>query len=260
MPSSLLGDLDLGHFGVLVFLVLFDHSVESLLVLAVLQQCAHFPETREQRFSVRFLVLVQDLYFGLSLENRVSERDCGQNECLRVVGFVQVGDRTQLKQELAHVKILKCIPGQYKFLPDIPFLFPLVTHGLQQMQRSCIGQVEPQRLNNPSLHILQLLHSIGVIGDINIIVHLGRVDFFVLTSNPQTSNAHELVLVLGDIGLATKLVQVDQGQVQSLFFEVKRLVDFDHPVDQHEAHVFVDVLEELALLAFLYYHKMRTDM
>jgi hypothetical protein len=49
-------------------------------------------------------------------------------------------------------------------------------------------------------------------------VHLGRVDFFVLAGNPQTSNPHKLVLVFGDVSLATKLVQVDQRQVQSLLF------------------------------------------
>jgi hypothetical protein len=49
-------------------------------------------------------------------------------------------------------------------------------------------------------------------------VHLGRVDFFVLAGNPQTSNPHKLVLVFGDVRLATKLVQVHQSQVQSLLF------------------------------------------
>jgi hypothetical protein len=42
-----LGDFDFGDFRVLVFLVLFDNGVEPLLVLAVLKQGAHFPETFE---------------------------------------------------------------------------------------------------------------------------------------------------------------------------------------------------------------------
>ncbi len=87
-------DLDLGYFRVLVFLVLLYHGVEALLVLAVLEQCAHFPETGQQGFPVGFLVFVQDLDFGLSLENGVSECNCGQDECLGVVGFVEVGDGT----------------------------------------------------------------------------------------------------------------------------------------------------------------------
>lgn len=86
------------------------------------------------------------------------------------------------------------------------------------MQGSGIGQVEPQCLYDPAFHIFEFLDSIGVISDINIIVHLGRVDFFVLAGNPQTSNPHKLVLVFGDVSLATKLVQVDQSQVQSLLF------------------------------------------
>jgi hypothetical protein len=86
------------------------------------------------------------------------------------------------------------------------------------MQRSGISQVEAQRLYDSAFHIFKFLNSIGVISDINIIVHLGRVDFFVLAGNPQTSNPHQLVLVFGDVSLATKLVQVHQSQVQSLLF------------------------------------------
>ena len=70
-------DLDFGYFRVLVFLVLLYHGVEALLILAVLEQCAHFPETGEQGLSVRFLVFVQDFNFGLSLENGVGECDSG---------------------------------------------------------------------------------------------------------------------------------------------------------------------------------------
>ncbi len=116
------------------------------------------------------------------------------------------------------MKIFECIPGEHKLLPGIPLLFPLVTHGLKEMEGSSIGQVEPQCLYDSAFHIFEFLDSIGVISDINIIVHLGRVDFFVLAGNPQTSNPHKLVLVFGDVSLATKLVQVDQRQVQSLLF------------------------------------------
>ena len=137
---------------------------------------------------------------------------------MSVVGFVEVGDGAEFEQELAHVKIFECIPGKYKLLPDIPLLFPLVAHGLKEMQSSGIGQVEPQGLYDSAFHIFEFLDSIRVIRDIDIIVHLGRVDFFVLAGNPQTSNPHKLVLVFGYVSLATKLVQVDQCQVQSLLF------------------------------------------
>jgi hypothetical protein len=47
VKGSLLSDFDFGYFGVLVFLVLFDNGIKPFLILAVLKQGAHFPETFE---------------------------------------------------------------------------------------------------------------------------------------------------------------------------------------------------------------------
>ena len=87
------------------------------------------------------------------------------------------------------MKVFDGIAGQDKFLPDVSLLLPLVTHSLKELQGRGIGQVEPQSLNNPAFHILKFLNGIRIISNIDVVVHFGWVNFFVLAGDPQTCHS-----------------------------------------------------------------------
>ena len=54
--------------------------------------------------------------------------------------------------------------------------------------------------------------------------------------------------MLSDFVLRGILVQVDQSQIESLFFEFKRLMNINKPIDQDLPHVRGDANHEFLLL------------
>lgn len=78
-------------------------------------------------------------------------------------------------------------------------LRPAFSDGLEQRKRSDAGEVEVEGEQNSSLHGLEFGSGVGRVSDIHIVAHARWVDFLILTGNPQTGNANQLVLVLGDV-------------------------------------------------------------
>lgn len=85
----------------------------------------------------------------------------------------------------------------------------------------------------------------------DIVLHAGRVDFLVFAGDPETSDAHQLVLVLADFLKGAELIQVGKSQLQGLLLELEGLVHIHQPVYQDHPHLLIDVLEELFPLFFL---------
>lgn len=111
------------------------------------------------------------------------------------------------------MKILLCLFGKDKLFSEISLFLPLVTQCIKNVQSGGEGKVKVQRLDDSTFHIFKLLEGIGVISNIDIIMHFGWIDFLILAGNPEAGNSNKLILMFGDIILASKLVQVNQGQM-----------------------------------------------
>jgi hypothetical protein len=111
----------------------------------------------------------------------------------------------------------------------------------EQGYRSDLSEVEAERLQNLTLHTLDKIGRVGVCSDLNVLAQPGRVYLFVLACDPEASDAHELVLLLRDGPHLLILVEVEDGQLDSLLLEPKGLVHIHQPVHHNLPHLVTNL-------------------
>ena len=109
----------------------------------------------------------------------------------------------------------------------------------EEVERQRTAQVEVEDGQNPDLHLQDVSLGVGPVGDVDEVLHLGSVDFFVLSSDQHRGHTHELELAATDL-LDVMLeisVQDGHGGVESLLQQVELEVDTDQPVDEDSPHL-----------------------
>ena len=108
---------------------------------------------------------------------------------------------------------------------------------VEEAQRGGLGHVEINRTEDVALHLEELALLLYVLADHHEVLDGGRVDFLVLAGDPEAGGPQQLQVDLRDlVALHVAVEEVDR-QEQRLAEQVEALVDVQHPVDHHAAHL-----------------------
>ena len=112
-----------------------------------------------------------------------------------------------------------------------------------------VTQVEPDNLQHLPLHLHQLLSVVGVVTDVQEVVHKGRNPLVHLAGNQTGGGAHQLQLLLPHLLLGEVEVGHLDGGVESLVVQLEALLDLDQPVHQDGPHGLSDLLLQSDVVA-----------
>ena len=97
----------------------------------------------------------------------------------------------------------------------------------EEVQRQRLTQVEVERPQDVQLHLTDLQRRVGVVGDVNEVVDLGRVHLLVLGRDPHATDANQLQLLALDVAATMRKITIQDGhrQIKGLLQKTEALVN-----------------------------------
>jgi hypothetical protein len=102
-------------------------------------------------------------------------------------------------------------------------------------------EVELERVEHVLLHGQDFVTRVGVVGDVDEVVHFGGPNLLVLGCQEHGGHAHQLQVLPGHALHAQVPVDEVGCQEQRLWHQLELQVHLNEPVDQNGAHLLVDV-------------------
>ena len=91
------------------------------------------------------------------------------------------------------------------------------------------------------LHFEDLCLAVGIVRDVDKVLHLWRIDLLVLRRHQHASNTYQLQVTTLDLDFFKVSIDKAHRQEQGLRQEFEFQVHLNDPVDEDCPHLFVDV-------------------
>lgn len=159
--------------------------------------------------------------------------------------------------------ILQYVEGKtVGFLLQVEFFLQKV----QELEAARLAEIEAQLLENLCLHVQDVLGSVGIVTDCDVVLEDGRVDFFELPHYHLRGDSHQLQLRALNLPLGQISVNQIHAEKEGLGKKLEFLVHIHEPVDQNAPHSSIDiwlllqVVERHGVLALLFGQICENDL